>query len=477
MVEGLNDRRWSSVELVRDLRQRIERINGDINAIIVKRLDEAEQEAAAADERRARGDTVPLLGLPITIKESIEVAGLPASSGMPEYADRIPQRDAPLVRSLKDAGVIILGKTNLPYACDDWQANSPVYGRTDNPWDRTRSPGGSTGGGSAALAVGMTPLEMGSDIGGSVRFPAAFCGVYGHRQSETLVPQSGHFPGTDLPNRSMILNIMGPLARSAGDLALALDVISGAEPGEDAAWEVRLPEARHTRLADFRVAVFPYLDWLPVSRAVREGMNRVVAATKAAGATVVDASPDGFGDLRDFHMLYQRLLRSVTSVELNDEGRRALLEVAANRGDDFDCSVADALNGRPADYIRWHGERERYRESYRQFFQKYDILLAPITLTPPFEHKESQRAGLDDYFRTLDVDGVEVPYDYQVAYPGLATMCGQPATAFPAGLSEDGLPVGVQAIGPYLEDRTPIRFAGLIANEIGGFVPPPDYAT
>jgi amidase len=476
MLRGLIGRRWSSVELVTELRSQIARHNPTLNAIIVDRLDEAEDDAGAADEKRAAGDLTPLLGLPLTIKESIDVAGLPTTGGMPEHSERVPDRDAPLVRSLKEAGAIILGKTNLPYACDDWQANSPVYGRTNNPWDLDRTPGGSTGGGSAALASGMTPLEMGSDIGGSIRFPAAFCGVYGHRQSETLVPRSGHFPGYSNPNPAMVLNVMGPLARTPADLELALDIICGPEPIEDVAWDVTLPESRHIRLDEFRVAVFPFLDWLPVSQAVSSAQQRVVDALSRRGIQVVEDSPEEFGDLREYHRTYKRLLSSVTSVDLDQEARERLISTARDRGGEFDETVIDALDGTPADFLRWHQKRETYRQRYREFFERYDILLAPITLTPPFQHKESTQPGLDDYHRTIDIDGVEIDYDLQVVYPALTTLCGQPSTAFPAGLGEDGLPVALQAIGPYLEDRTPLRFVELLAQEIGGFMPPPGYS-
>jgi amidase len=475
LLAGLRRGRWSSHELVVGLRERILKYNPTLNAIIIDRLDQAETEARRADQRRKNGEDAPLLGLPITIKESIDIAGLPATSGMPEFANRVPEHDAPLVRSLKEAGAVIIGKTNLPYACNDWQANSPVYGTTNNPWDLTRTPGGSTGGGSAALAAGLTPLEIGSDIGGSVRFPAAFTGVYGHRQSETLVPQSGHFPGHALPNRAVVLNVMGPLARTADDVELALDVISGAELGEDAAWRVELPPARAEHLRDFRVALFPDLDWLPLSADVLAARERVVSALDRAGAVVEEASPEGFGDLREFHLNYARLLRSVTSTDLDDAGRQHTLEMARRRGDFFDQAVADALTGSPADFIIWHGRREYYRQAYREFFDRCDILLAPITLTTAFKHIRSEQAGFDDYLRLFPVDGIQVPYDYQVVYPGLATHCGQPATAFPAGFSDDGLPVGLQAIGPYLEDRTPLRFASLLAEEVGAFLAPPDF--
>jgi amidase len=202
----------------------------------------------------------------MTIKELFEVQGFRWTAGDPQFAERVAAQNAPSVQALINAGAIVFGVTNSPLNGLDHQSYNEVYGTTNNPWDLERTPGGSTGGGAAALASGMTPLEVGSDIGGSVRVPAAFCGVYGHRQSETLIPQSGHIPGHTLPNRAVVLNIMGPLARTADDLELALDVMAGPEIGEDVAWSVSLPPSRAERLRDFRVAVFPELDWLPVSR-------------------------------------------------------------------------------------------------------------------------------------------------------------------------------------------------------------------
>ena len=253
MLDALEARDVSAVELVEDHLAWIDKHDGVLNAIPVRTPERALQAAKRADRARASGEREALLGLPMTLKESTQVAGLPQSAGIPPLSDYRPAGDGPIARAVFDAGACLLGKTNIPEAVADWQANSEVYGRTNNPWDLTRTPGGSTGGGSAALAAGMTPLEIGSDIGGSIRVPAAYCGVYGHRPSQTAVPTTGAFPFADLPNPAIVMGVQGPLARSARDLELLFDVVSGPVVGEAVGWRLDLPPARHDRLADFRV--------------------------------------------------------------------------------------------------------------------------------------------------------------------------------------------------------------------------------
>jgi amidase len=229
---------------------------------VVRDFERARQHARAADLAMARGEAGTLLGVPITLKESINVAGLETTCGVPEWKGYVSAHDAPAAARLRAAGTVLLGKTNVPPVLADWQSANPIYGRTSNPWDLARTPGGSSGGSAAALAAGLTTLEVGSDIGGSIRVPATFCGVYGHRPSETLLPRSGQFPMPPMANAAVVMGVQGPLARSAEDLEMALSVLAGPEVGEDVAWRVELPSARHARLADFRVAVLPPIPWL-----------------------------------------------------------------------------------------------------------------------------------------------------------------------------------------------------------------------
>jgi len=471
MLRALRERRVSAVELLELHQARIARYNPALTAVVTPN-DDAGRDAVAADDARARGEDRPLLGLPLTIKDCIDVAGLRGTAGVPAFAERVPATDAPVVARLRAAGAVIVGKTNVPPYAGDWQTDNRLFGRSNNPYDRARTPGGSTGGGAAALAAGLTPLEFGSDIGGSIRIPAAFCGVYGHRPSETALPRSGYFPGSPLPNAAAVMSVQGPLARAAADLELALDVTAGPEVGEDAAWRLDVPPARHTRLSDYRVAVLPPLDWLPVGDEIMAALDTLIATLRRAGATVAVAAPEGFGDLRDYYGLYRSLLWVSMSTEWAEERRVKVAEgtLAGLHEGSFGVADARGLRASATDYLAWSGQRERYRAAYRDFFRSWDILLAPATPCPAFAH-------LDAPFeqRTLDINGQTVVYDLMSAYPAVATLAGQPCTAFPAGFTRGGLPIGLQAIGPYLEDRTPIRFAALVVEEIGGFQRPAGY--
>ncbi len=470
MVAALRDREVSAVELLGLHLRRIERHNPALNAIVTPDYDAARVAAANADATRAEDGAGLLLGLPLTIKDSIDVRGLLGTAGMEEFADRRPSADGRLAARLRDAGGVIMGKTNVPAKLSDWQSNNPIFGRTNNPWDLARTPGGSTGGGAAAVAAGLTPLEFGSDVGGSIRIPAAFCGLYGHKPSETALVRSGHFPGSPHPNPGIVMLVQGPLARSAEDVELALDVVAGPDVGEDAAWRLELPAPRHLRLSDYRVAVMPAIAWLPVDDEIGDAIERLASTLSRAGARVQEALPRSFGDLRRHHEVYATLLTLMTSLGRSQEERGALAERMRAGDDQFGEAYARGLELSAADYILILGQRELFRRAYREFFEDWDVLLAPVTLGPAFEHTTAPWPQ-----RTLDVNGREVQYGLQMAYPAVATLTGQPATAFPAGLTRAGLPVGLQAIGPYLEDRTTVRFAALVAQEIGGFRAPPGY--
>jgi amidase len=469
MLRALRAKHVSAVELLDLHLERIERFNGPLNAIVVKDFDRAREAAVAADAARARGDDGELLGLPLTIKDAIDVRGLPSTAGLTERAAHRAQADAALVARVRAAGGVILGKTNIPPMLTDWQADNPVYGRTNNPWNPERTPGGSTGGGGAALAAGLTPLEFGSDIGGSIRIPASWCGVFGHRPSSGVVPLSGHVPGSTLPNPVQLLGVVGPLARSADDLDLALGVVAGPDVGDDVAWRLELPPSRHARLADFRVAVLPPVPWLPISDEIQHGIEQVQAALRQVGARVEEAQPDGLGDLREHHELYLSLLTAILNQRGPDESW-ALAARIREAGGTFAEAHARGFASTAQDYLVWHGRREAFRAMWRAFFREWDVVLAPIAVVPAPPH-----TTVPTRERMTDVDGESVSFVAQLAYPGLAVLTGQPATAFPVGLSADGLPVGIQAIGPYLEDRTTIRFAGLLAEEIGGYRQPPGY--
>jgi amidase len=476
MLAALRARRVSAVELLEMHRRRIERHNPELNAIVEPDFDRARREAEAADTQRARGEDAPLRGLPMTLKESINVRGLRTTAGMTMWKDFRSEHDAPVTLRVRGAGAVVMAKTNVPQMLADWQSSNPVYGRTNNPWDLARTPGGSTGGGAAALAAGLTPLEFGSDIGGSIRVPAAFCGVYGHRPSETAMPRSGQFPMPPMPNAAVVMGVQGPLARSAADLELALDVAAGPEVGEDVAWRLAIPPSRRERLTDFRVAVLPSVDWVPVDGEVVAALESLAGRLGRLGCRVKTAQPEGLGDHRRHYALYLTLLSAVTSSRVPAEQRRERLEVMRTRDDEWSTAFQHGIESSAPDYVAWFAQREQYRAAWRAFFREWDILLAPAFITPAYPHWDKPWPNTPESIRkTLDINGAPVLEELGLFCAAVATLAGQPATAFPAGRTRGGLPIGLQVIGPYLEDRTPIRFADLLGREVGGFVRPRRY--
>lgn len=472
MLEALEVRHISATELLEQHLARIARHNPTLNAVVIPNEEQARKQAAKADEAYERGQWLGLLhGLPLTIKDCIEVAGLRTTAGVKALADNISTESAPVAQRVLDAGAVLLGKTNVPPYAGDWQANNPIFGRTNNPWDLGRSPGGSTGGGAAALAAGLTPLEFGSDIGGSIRVPAAFCGLYGHRPSDTAAPRYGHVPGSPIPNPARLMSVQGPLARSAGDLELALEVIAGPVVGEDVAWRLELPAARHTELADFRVAILPCADWLPVDNEIVSALDDLAEKLRGLGAAVVEAQPEGF-DLRQHEETYTALLSVYLFTDVSDENRASIAERWRRSPDPFDAHALYGLLATAPQFLRLLQDRERQRARFRAFFRDWDVLLTPVTITPAFEHVDP---NVPYETRMLTINGQAVPYNWMEIYPGVATLIGHPATAFPWGRTRGGLPIGLQAIGPYLEDRTAITFAALLEKAFGGFTPPPAY--
>jgi amidase len=273
-----------------------------------------------------------------------------------------------------------------------------------------------------------------------------------------------------LPNPSQHLNTLGPLARSADDLALALDVVAGPEPGEEVAWRLELPPARHQRLVDFRVATFPSAAWRPVDSEITAAIEGLAARLRRAGASVGEAVPDGYGDGTGYHEVFQSLIGAITASRLTETGRQELAAMLAASADPFGAARGRGAIASAAEYMALHERRERYRLAWRAFFRDWDVLLAPVVIVPAPPHST---VPPDD--RTFDLDGRPVPIRVMMVYSGLPILGGLPATAFPIGLTRAGLPIAVQAIGAYLEDRTPIRFAGLVAEAFGGYQRPPGY--
>jgi amidase len=468
MLAALKNKDISSSELTEMHIDRIEAHDAALNAIPVRTFDRARASAKAADEKIAKGETAPLLGLPMTLKESTQTAGLPQTAGIQAFEGYTPAQDGKVAAGLFHAGVGLLGKTNIPVALGDWQADSPVYGRTNNPWDLERTPGGSTGGGGAALASGMTSLEIGSDIGGSIRVPAAFCGVYGHRPTETAVPKSGAFPLADLPNPAFLLGVQGPLARSATDLELLFDQIRGPEIFENIGWQQKLPQTRHKALKDFRVAVIPPFADSPVSSAMGAKLEALCSYLSKQGAKVETAMP-AF-NMEQYLSDYARMLIVMTTMGQSVEERKTVAAEILAGGAFLAKEFSDGLTMTAQEYLMLVVNRQSYLAAWQTFFQDWDVLIGPMTLDSAFTHQTE-----DQDTRTLMIDNKEVPYFNNILYPMLSILCGLPSTAFPAGLDPQGLPLGLQAIGPYLEDKTTLRFAQLLEQDWHCFQKPPGY--
>ena len=453
--------------------ERVERHNPQLNAIVHVKADEARKRADAADAALARAEVWgPLHGLPITIKELFEVEGFRWTAGDPQFAERVATQSAPAVQSLIDAGAIVVGVTNSPLNGLDHQSYNDVYGTTNNPWDLQRTPGGSSGGSAAALAAGLCGFELGSDIGGSIRLPAAYTGVYGHKPTFGVVPRRR----LSLPGSLAVgdLAVAGPMGRSAGDLELGLRIIAGPEVDGRPAWRLELPPPRHRTLTEFRVA-----SWLddpagPVDAAVLERLRATVSALRAAGATVDEEARPEIPDFAEQFRIYRSLLTSATASR--SVPAEALAALAAEE-DALDMETEtsgprQAHNGalRHRTWQRLNEKRLQIKERWSQFFRRYDVMLMPATQVTAPKHDHRERLQ-----RFISVSGRDWPYGDQLAWPGIVTMAYLPSTCAPVGAAFNGLPVGIQIVGDVYDDLTTIHFARLLAGVIGGFTPPPGY--
>lgn len=475
LSDALARKEVSAVELTEHAIQRIERHDAKINAVCVRDFERALGAARAADTARGRGDTGRLLGIPLTVKESYNVAGLPTTWGIPAQKDFYPKEDALAITRVKQAGGVILGKTNVPLGLGDWQSYNDIYGTTNNPYNLARTPGGSSGGSAAAVAAGYGPLSLGSDLAGSLRVPAFHCGVFAHKPTYALVPLRGHTPPPSpaLPlERDM--SVIGPMARSAADLSLLLDVIAGPDPLEAGkAYRLSLPPPRHDALKDFRVLVIDSDPLLPTNTVVRSAIEKLASGLGTAGAKISRGSPL-WPDFAAASRLYMRMLLSFLSVTFAPEVHAGAVAAAADLPAADTSLRAERLRGIALSHRDWvmdDGARAQLRAQWRALFESFDAVICPIMPTPAFPHDHSA----EQETRRIEIDGKEFSYSDQMAWPGIANLTGLPATQIPLGVSPEGLPIGVQIVGPWLEDRTPIKLAELIEREFGGFVPPPAF--
>jgi amidase len=466
---AIRARKISAVELTQHTLRRINAFQPKLNAYVYLLREEALAAAARADEAIARNAAGgPLHGVPVNVKESFGVEGMPCTWGIPALKDANAARHSTAVRRLLDAGAILLGATNVPMYLMDGQAFNEIYGTSNNPWDLERTPGGSSGGTAASLAAGMAFFSTGSDIGGSIRAPASFCGIYGHKPTLDIVNLDGHQPGGvhSEPGFSTLLASAGPMARSADDLEAGLRVLAGPEPPESKAWQWTLPKARHKKLSEYRVGYLLEDPAVPVSGQTKSVLEAAVRACEKAGATLKQGWPEGF---RFPEMLdtYFFLLGAFDFSMMPPERQQEVRSGLETRSDPF----ARGSLGSFAEWQKHNLKRLSYRALWEKYFESTDVFLLPTTFTAAFRHDHTPA----DERMIPTPEGDSRPFWDLVTYVTPANLTGCPATTAPAGLSRSGLPVGIQIMGPYLEDATTIAFAQLLARKIGGFRPPPGY--
>ena len=473
LLTGLRSGQYSSAGLVDAAIEAITRADNQLNAVVVRDFDNARKTAKAADAERLTGKDRPLLGLPVTVKEGLDVAGLPITWGIPGTQKKTAEEDSLLVSRLKAAGAVILGKTNVPVMLADWQTENPIYGTTNNPWDVTKTPGGSSGGAAAALAAGFTTLEFGSDLAGSLRIPASFCRVFAHRPSHDLVPMRGFAPpgaSRDQITPSIDQSVLGPMARSATDLMLALEVIAGPDYAGATAYKLQLPPPRTGKLKEFRVLMLTEHPQVPTASSIQAALDVVEGTLEKAGCKVGRRSPL-LPDISESSRLFIELIGAFSSADMPDKDYDAACKAAAaipTKKHDLASAHFRGVAMSHRSWIKTDRERFALAAQWRRLFEYWDVMLCPTASTAAFDH---DKRPFDQ--RTLVIDGKEIPYAMLPIWAGLPTPTGQPVTVMPIGRDPGGMPIGMQIIGPRLEDRTSLTFAALVQDVMGGFERPP----
>ena len=466
LLQALDGRRISSLELLEASAVKAHQLKQTINAVVTEDLEPARRRAREIDDQRARGETSSTLGmlagLPITIKDCLDVAGMPASAGVKGFLGR-EAGDAVAVGHARSEGALIWGKTNVPVMAGDWQSYNELYGQTNNPWDPERTCGGSSGGAAAALATGITSLEIGSDIGGSLRVPASFCGVLAHKPTYGLVSQRGHVP----PPPGMVaepdLNVIGPMARSARDLRLLLSILAGGTVA---------PRSQPMALAGVRVGLWLEEPAFILDAEVRAVIESFVTELMNEGLVLepISSPVDGEALLDTYLTLLMPMVYAgmPTSQQKAIRNLRTVAKLATSFGQPTWARQVLYSTVTHAEWMAANETRARMGRKMKTVFERFEVIIAPITPITAFPHDHSSFAGR----KLLCSDNRKIPYDAMLRWIALATACGLPSTAIPVGLSGQGLPVGVQIIGPRGGDSKTLAVAEAIEARLGGFVAP-----
>ena len=465
----IHNRDISAVEMLHAHFDRIDQMNPTLNAVIWQDRDAALSQAKMCDAELAAGQTRgPLHGVPVTVKESFDLAGSPTTWGMPEWAGNIRPTDSDAVQRYRTAGAVVFGKTNVPLKLVEWQTFNAVYGTTSNPWDVTRTPGGSSGGSAVALATGMSALEVGSDIGSSIRNPAHFCGVFGLKPTWNAVSKQGHLPEGWYGD--IDISVAGPLARSASDLTLATDILAGPSRFETSQYALALPADSRTRLFDFKVAMMPGDNVSPIDADYYAAMMTFGDTLERAGATVVWNQKPKIDSAAHFEM-YLKMLGAALSFGMTDEQVAAADAAMIDAPEDVKNIGGMRVSGQSIshrDWLRLDNQRRIARLAFDAFFEDIDVLICPVATGPAFIKDE---VGLRP-FRRIDVNGGLQLETQQLFWSGYSGVAGLPSVVGPMDTVR-GLPVGYQAITGHGRDYTALAFARAVEAEICGFTPPP----
>ena len=468
LARAIRNGRLSSREVTEAHLDRIARLNGPLNALVVVDGERARQAARAAD-RRKNASLGPLHGVPITIKEAFDVKGLATTSSHPPLKGNIAREDASLVGRLRAAGAVILGKTNVPELCADFQTDSPLFGTTKNAWDTRRTAGGSTGGGAVAVAARLSPLELGSDIGGSVRNPAHYNGIFALKPTEWRVPGHGHVP--DLPGRTRTtryMGVFGPLARSVEDLQTALGIIAGPDGHDAEAAPMPLGPVPALKAKDLRIAVVESNPLVRVSADTAAVVQATVRLLAKAGAKVKRAEPDGLDWRQGWDDWSDLFLYQVRALQPLSERERTF--AAGESADPSTRSAARTARLDLAEFFAVLDRRDRIMRQCEAFLDDYDAWLMPVMPDAAFiRQKQSE---------PLRIDGVEHPYFFAgTSYNYLANLTGQPSIVLPCGLSREGLPIGLQLTGKRWGEARLLGIAKVLEKLLPPCPVPPDYTS
>ncbi len=419
--------------------------NPALNAVVTMDAEQAHKRAREAGEALARGEIWgPLHGVPFTLKDAHATAGMRTTTGFPPL-DHVPHEDSTVTARLKAAGGILLGKTNVAMLLADYQTTNPIFGRTNNPWNSERTPGGSSGGAAAALAAGMTPFDIGTDLSASIRIPAHFCGVCGLKPTEQRVPLTGLIPGLQTPRSVRIMSCIGPMARTAEDLALLYSIIAGPDGRDTEVQPVPVDEMPNLALKNLRVAFAPTFPGFPVAVEIRTAVEELAKQLSPMCAAVEEATLPQVDFNQELMNAGALIGMMVGAFQPEEQERPATL-----------AQYLEALDRRDQSILAWE-----------QFFEKWDVLLCPPSMVTAFPHCEPGSP--------LHVDGQEVIYWMISAHGTLFNYTGHPAVVLPYKLDRDGLPIGIQMVGKRWDESRLLAMAKALSEVTGAFQRPPGY--